>query len=596
MCFGTPLRGFTLVGHSVKLNSQKNRWRESFKARTMPRHCFEATLSQEEEYLFCSKIGDLLFMYGRSYRISPLLMNSIFCILLVPVSLHAATYTVKSGGGGNYTTIQACATAMAAGDTCQVFAGSYAENVSVSAGTVGNYKTLTVNTGDTVNVLSFTISSHVKIKGFHIQNPSSPTNAPCVTVSAGGATDYYITNNTMYACGTYMIKEDAGSNTTHGYIQGNTLSYSCSTSSAPNTCTAMQINGDYHLIENNDISHVSDGFYVFGKHNILRKNTFHDVSEVDCGSNSGNCHVDFMQADANVVGGAQPAQYLLIENNTVENLLGSNMHAVGLFQAGACKGQCFNAIVRFHTAAHVGGGGILDDDTGWINVKSYNNTWADVGNQITSVGNAINAFTSGSTGGSDINDIFYFPFTLAGFNPYFTDSTTATTFTAGNNLGFCSGSPCTIFPHTYGAGSWTSDTGNIQTDPLFANYAANDLNLLPGSPALGTGTYLTTVSSGDSGSGMSLVVNDAGYFQDGSGLVNGDCIAVTTTLNHVCITAVNYLTKTLTLSSSISRSAGDHVWLYSDSAGRQVLRGSGPNMGAAVLTPAPPTNLSVIVQ
>jgi hypothetical protein len=556
-----------------------------------------------------SKVKDFAFKCKRSLRIEPLAMNAICCILFIAVSVHATTYTVKAGGGGNYTTIQACATSMSAGDTCTVYAGTYNENVTVSAGTAGNYKTMTVNTGDTVFVLSFTINSHVKINGFHIQNPSSPTNAPCVTVNSGGVTDYYVTNNNMYACGTYMIREDSSSNTTHGFIQGNTLSYSCSTSASPNVCTAMQINGDYHLIENNDISHVSDGPYVFGKHNVLRKNTLHDVNSTDCGSNSGNCHIDFMQADANVVGGAQPAQYLLIENNTVQNMVGANMHSVGVLQAEACNSQCFNAIVRFHTAAHIGGGGIVDDNSGstsvpgWSNVKSYNNTWADVGNQITGVGNAINGFSHGSTGGSDVNDIFYFPFTLSDFNPYFTDGT-STPFAAGHNLAFCTGSLCLLRPHTYGTGSWPSDPGNIQADPLFVNYGANNFALAAGSPAIGAGTYLTTVASGDSGSGTSLVVNDAGYFQDGSGIagVNSDCIAVTSVTTHICVTAVNYSTNTLTLASSITRSAGDHIWLFSDSSGRQVLSGSAPNLGASVPnvgappSPSPPTGLASVVQ
>jgi hypothetical protein len=51
---------------------------------------------------------------------------------LVVSSANATTYAVKAGGGGNFTTIQACATAMAAGDTCTVFAGTYNENVTVT--------------------------------------------------------------------------------------------------------------------------------------------------------------------------------------------------------------------------------------------------------------------------------------------------------------------------------------------------------------------------------------------------------------------------------------------------------------------------------
>src|SRR4029077_11725024 len=97
------------------------------------------------------------------------IIKTIWCISVLAVSASAANYTVKSGGGGNYTTIQACTTAMSAGDTCTVYAGTYNENVTVSAGSPGGYKTLTVNPGDTVYVRGFAINSHVKINGFNIQ-------------------------------------------------------------------------------------------------------------------------------------------------------------------------------------------------------------------------------------------------------------------------------------------------------------------------------------------------------------------------------------------------------------------------------------------
>src|SRR5580698_5213501 len=116
-------------------------------------------------------------------QIDTVATRTVWCLLLLTLSLNAATRTVKSGGGGNYTTIQACASAMAAGDTCVVYAGTYNETPTVSAGTAGNYKTITVNGSDVVTVQGFILNSHTQLIGncaapatvgscgFNIQDP-----------------------------------------------------------------------------------------------------------------------------------------------------------------------------------------------------------------------------------------------------------------------------------------------------------------------------------------------------------------------------------------------------------------------------------------
>jgi hypothetical protein len=142
----------------------------------------------------------------------------------------------------------------------------------------------------------------------------------------------------------------------------------------------------------------------------------------------------------------------------------------------------------------------------------------------------------------------------------------------------------------YATGTFASEPGHQVANPNFLSYvspgsASNDFHLTVGSPAIGGGTFLTTVN-GTISSSTSLVVNDASYFQDGYGLsnafstVSGDCIAVTTALNHVCVTAVNYSTNTLTLASPISATNGDPVWLYKDSSGTVQLNGANPDIGA----------------
>jgi parallel beta-helix repeat protein len=477
-----------------------------------------------------------------------------------------------------------------------VYAGTYNEHVTVTAGAAGAYKTLQVNGTDAVYVYDFTLNSHTKVSGFKIQNPSAPASRDCIAIT-NNATDIYITGNNMYACGYHAMISgvDAEHASSYVFIQNNTLSYPCSTSAAPNVCMGMLIKGNYHLIENNDMSHMSDGIALTGSYNIIRNNTFHDTSVADCGSRSSNCHIDFIDSEP-----LSATQYNVIEGNTILNNIGDHGHAI-LAQGDYCGGQCYGLIIRFNTGAHVGSAGILNDNAGnkslpgFSHVKSYNNTWVDFNKSVSNqMYGGTNAFTNNSRYGSQINELFYYPQAMGDFNPYTTDSTTASTFSVRNNLAYCNGVLCNLHGIVYGSGLFTADSGNIKADPKFVNYAANDFRLAAGSPASAAGTYLTTVAAGDSGSGTSLIVTDASFFQDGYSMagVKADCIAVGTVSNRVCVSSVDYRTNTITLSSPITRSPGAPVWLYSDSTGKQVLSGSAPNIGATTGVMPPANNTS----
>lgn len=546
-----------------------------------------------------------------------MIMRKLLSILLL-TGLASATCTTGTSGkcevgsGKTYATIGACTSAMAAGQTCLVFVGTYNETVSIPTGTVGNYNTVQANASDIVTIFGASMNSHTKLLGncpfpasigtcgFSITNTASPGSA-CVS-SASNTTDSFVQNVVMYACGGISYGSNSA-NQSHNYFTNITLSYTDSTSSSPNVGRAGTINGDYNLLDHVDISHVSDGMYMFGAHNILRDVRVHDVPPGDCGGNGGNCHIDFMQADA-VTPATQPAQYLLIEGGSTYNLTqDANTHALGILQGQSCGGNCFNAIIRYHLSYTVGGGGIVNDNSfvnpppaAWDNVKSYNNTWANVGYLNSGSGNGTNGYSHGSNGFADINSIFYFPFALADYNPMFCNgggTANCSTGTWGHSLAFCTTTPCVLRSHVYGSGTWTSDVGNITADPQFVNYSGQNFTLQATSPARNSGTALTTVASGDSGTGTSLVVTDAGYFQDNPGSIVGvqpDCVSVTTTANHSCIAVagINFSTNTITLVSSLSRSVGDPVYLYSISDGTVVQTDTGVDMGAFPFGSAPP--------
>ena len=268
---------------------------------------------------------------------------------------------------------------------------------------------------------------------------------------------------------------------------------------------------------------------------------------------------------------------------------------------------CFNLIYRYNTVSRIGSGAA--SNYYWPNIMAYNNTVVDA-LMDSGASNGTADYAQYATNGSYINQLYYFDFSSAqaNFNIYQCGSGC----NYGYSLYWCNpSSNCSSVWGNIPAVPFLNDPGNKNSNPLFVNYIgagnkSNNYQLQSGSPAIAAGTNLTTAKGSGSPS-TSLVVNDASYFQDGYGLSNAystvspDCISITTASNHVCITAVNYSTNTLTLASAMNWSSGDKIWLYSKSDGAQVLTGSAPDLGAYPFgsggtAPAPPTNLAAVVR
>jgi hypothetical protein len=389
---------------------------------------------------------------------------------------------------------------------------------------------------------------------------------------------------------------------TYGYIQGNSFSWMGANTSARNSpspsaqgAEAAYIVGDHHLIENNDLSHVIDGFTVYGQFNILRNNKMHDTNNADWTNKAQEDHIDFLESFCGSSIAENAFHTLVEENSDIRNYNSSatNAHLFGVAQYCYQSGQG-HAIVRYNVFAHsataAGGGygalvGVPGDSTaGYLNFKLYNNTTAAAG----ASGDVLDFFGPGSTGGAVINAIYYFPgsVTTAPYSPQ------GVSIASNHNLGFCATGSCSL--------AQFGDIGNITgKDPKFVSYAGDDYHLQSGSPGIGAGSNLTTVASADGGSGTTLVVNDAWFFQDGWGVtgVQADWIRVGPSTT-VQISSIDYTTNTITLSSAISRSNGAQVYLYKDSGGNVVLTGSFPDLGAfpyrgGSTPPSAPLNLQI---
>jgi len=184
-----------------------------------------------------------------------------------------------------------------------------------------------------------------------------------------------------------------------------------------------------------------------------------------------------------------------------------------------------------------------------------------------------------------------------------------------NNIMYSNGNPvCAFEYHSVSAANQTFARNMAESaDPKYMDTSGTtpgsktnpNFTLLSTSPAIDAGGALTTVAVADTGSGTSLVVTDASYFQDGtwarSGSIDPDWIAIGMVSNAVEISSINYSTNTITLSNPISRKDGDPVWLYKKSDGVRVLYGAAPDAGAHEFghsetpnTLLPPSNLRVV--
>ena len=146
--------------------------------------------------------------------------------------------------------------------------------------------------------------------------------------------------------------------------------------------------------------------------------------------------------------------------------------------------------------------------------------------------------------------------------------------------------------------------GAIEGNPFFVNIEETpdpllittqfDFNLQSVSGAIDSGIFLTFIRS-QTGSGNTFTLDDASYFMDGWGIIDGDVIQLEASTKRVMITNIDYETNTIIVNESISWIQGQEVSL--------AYEGGAPDIGAHEYIsgeiipdpPTPPTDLSDIV-
>jgi len=107
-------------------------------------------------------------------------------------------------------------------------------------------------------------------------------------------------------------------------------------------------------------------------------------------------------------------------------------------------------------------------------------------------------------------------------------------------------------------------------NPYFADEGNNDFHLTLGSPCIDAGAFLTKTRQ--AGSGTTILVEDAGYFIDGFGIVEGDLIQLQGETETAKVTYIDYSSNSISIDRSLSWSSGQGISL--------AFTGSAPDIGA----------------
>jgi hypothetical protein len=536
------------------------------------------------------------------------LQNITFCLCLLVVLFlnaraEAATYTVKAGGGGNFTSIQGCADKAVAGDVCLVFAGRYDETPSLdTSGAAGKPITFSVNPGDCVAVAGFDLNSvsYVTI--------GTPGDSRCTNGSfsysgfeiAGGQIGWkrinnvIIQNNYVHDTSGICMKGPASNSrgaSTYVYVLNNFFSV-CGTRGA-GLAGGMQVEGDHWLIDGNSFFHVEDGIYLYGANMVVRNNTFGPLLASDYAAQ----HPDGVESTC-TRGKDFPLQHMLYEGNTTIDWGAGDSHGFLLRDTQSC-GQTSN-VIRFSQFINLGSYWISNESNSTSELI-YNNSVANTQAAASAKDFSDLVFTKGDTGANVINNVITNSW-RANNNGYciYLDGLSQAGFVENHNLCFLSNWDGT-WQQPF-AGYNYSKTDIFNKDPRFVN-AAGDLHLKAGSPAIGAGGPLAAAVGSGANSAL-LTVSNAGFFSDGYGLsgVQPDWIRIGDTTT-VQIASVNYSANVITLANPISWPSGAPVYLYKNSNGVVVLNGKNPDIGAFPFgltiesqAPLPPTSLQGLVQ
>ncbi|CAG7856706.1 hypothetical protein MCAMS1_01298 [biofilm metagenome] len=386
---------------------------------------------------------------------------------------EAATYYVNNANAkasdtnpgtqaSPWKTIGKASTAMSAGDTAIVMAGTYKEILaSTRSGTSANR--IKFKASGNVNLQSANINhDYITVDGFNFNDGG------VIDINTGNYCE--ILNNKLIPGWITMHYLDTADKPTGCLIKGNILK---SHKSLDGDYVVIQIFGSKHIVENNEIGPSSDidAFRLWGHDNIIRNNYAHDMTY----SPNSKSHMDGFQ----IFGDNGWASYnQLIENNRFINSDGqlfmtSTDGVTGIHDIIVRN----NVFARFNQNANIG----------IKNMSFLNNTFYDVGifsGNKTTFGTSENATFK--------NNIFIgingYNLTDYDANLFLSEGYTSTWVFQNNFFSTLNGAALKNFDSLTQAKAINGGTVN------FTNIATNDFSIKPGSVTIDKGQTLTGFS------------------------------------------------------------------------------------------------------
>jgi hypothetical protein len=302
------------------------------------------------------------------------------------------------GPGQTYTTVQACANAANAGDTCRVLAAGspYAEYVvSQRNGTAANPITFKAE-NSSVSIGGFFIShsNHI-INGFDITGHTT-ANQGAIQINLGGNNCQILNNNihdTVLNVYGISFQLSAGGTPSGCIIQGNTIEDIFG--------IYLNLSGQGHTVVYNRfrVGNSWDFIRLFGEGHYIARNSFLD-GEIDP---SSGLHPDMFQNFA--IGTVETPSIKSINHVFVENFLCNQPSQIGQIHNGNNLNLLFSNITTMTIERNVFCSFEYNFNMGVPNVTHQNNSWSFVG--TTTVGDAGfgMAISGDLVGGTPVNHI-----------------------------------------------------------------------------------------------------------------------------------------------------------------------------------------------